>query len=382
MKTELKKIIVDAGGVIPFEQFMAHALYHPQLGYYTAVKDRLGPNGDFVTAPELTSLFGELLALQFIEVWQYMGSPERFQLVEMGPGSGCLAKDILRTAKRFPVFYKAVDYCLVEISPDFQAMQKASLAASGFADKANWFADLHSAAGDEGIVGAIFGNEFLDALPVYWLEETASGLQEVGVRMSQSGEPGDFTATVMPLSNQIAADYFVRRDIKLAEGTRTEIGLQAQQWTSKAGALLQRGMLLLLDYGHPQKEYYAPLRLSGTLAGHFKHVRVDNPLDHPGEMDLTAHVDFSAIRDAGINAGLELLGYTSQGWFLMGLGILERLEMLLNADSENIGNLKEAVMRLILPEGMGETFKVIAMGRDIENLKPSGFRLQDQSMRL
>jgi SAM-dependent MidA family methyltransferase len=380
MKTELKKLIQAAGGSITFNEFMSQALYHPQNGYYTAVRDRLGAGGDFITSPEITSLFGELLTLQIIELWQNMGAPQHFQLIEMGPGSGRLASDILKTAQKFSKFYAAISYDLVEISHDFRVRQEGQLEEAGVIEKACWHADLATAAGD-GVVGIIFGNEFLDALPVHWLEQTEEGLAEIGVGLGV-GEQEVFTTVLRPLSARIAADYFSCRDISLAVGMRTEIGLAGQEWVQTAGRVLQRGVLLLIDYGYPQKEYFNPLRSNGTLAGHLKHVRVDNPLENPGEMDLTAHVDFTAVLAAGRESGLELLGYTTQGWFLMGLGILERLEMLSKVDGADVTSLKEAVMRLILPEGMGETFKVMALGKDIGTEKLSGFRLNEQSMHL
>jgi SAM-dependent MidA family methyltransferase len=378
MKAHIKKLIQDSGGSIPFIQFMEEALYNPQKGYYMTVGKRLGPGGDFVTAPELTSLFGELLALQMIELWQLMGSPEKFQLIEMGPGSGRLAHDILRTAKQFKNFYAAISYELVEISEDFRERQKKLLQKAGVHKKARWHLDLDGVC-DGGVVGVIFANEFLDALPVHLVEQAPHGLSEVGVKLNEDEE---FATEILPLSKNITGDYFSKRGISLATGTRTEIGLPGQEWIKKAGELLTEGMVLLIDYGHPQKDYYAPVRTNGTLAGHFKHVRVDDPLANPGEMDLTAHVDFSAILSAGRQANLDLLGYTTQGWFLMGLGILERLEILSKVEGADTGPLKEAVKRLIMPEGMGETFKVMALGKGIGSKQLSGFRLNEQSKRL
>ncbi|MBF0193711.1 MAG: SAM-dependent methyltransferase [Magnetococcales bacterium] len=378
MKKILTKLIKDSGGSIPFIRFMEQALYHPQKGYYMTASKRLGSAGDFVTAPELTSLFGELLALQMIELWQLMGSPKNFKLIEVGPGSGRLAYDILKTASKFKTFYAAVSYDLVEISDDFRQRQRKLLKDGGVIKKIRWHSDIDKAT-DGGVIGAIFANEFLDALPVHLVEQVPHGLGEVGVKLTTEDK---FATEIIPLSKDIAGDYFTSRGISLATGTRTEIGLPGQNWVTKTGKLLKEGMVLLIDYGHPQNDYYAKVRTNGTLAGHLKHVRIDDPLANPGEMDLTAHVDFSAILAAGKQADLELLGYTTQGWFLMGLGILERLEALSKIESVDTGPLKEAVKRLIMPEGMGETFKVLALGKGIGSPKLSGFRLNDQSERL
>ncbi|MBF0444148.1 MAG: SAM-dependent methyltransferase [Magnetococcales bacterium] len=379
MKTVLKQLIKDSdSSSIPFIKFMEEALYNPHKGYYMTAGKRLGPGGDFVTAPELTSLFGELLALQMIELWQFMGSPTKFKLIEMGPGSGRLAYDILRTAKQFKNFYAAISCELVEISQDFVQRQKKLLKKGGVHKKVCWHSDIDGAL-DGGVIGVIFANEFLDALPVHLVEQTANGLGEVGVKLDADG---NFVTEILPLSKNIHGDYFSSRGITLATGTRTEIAMPAQNWIKKAGELLQEGMVLLIDYGHTQKDYYAPVRTNGTLAGHLQHVRIDDPLANPGEMDLTAHVDFSAILAAGREADLELLGYTTQGWFLMGLGILERLEILSKVAGTDTGPLKEAIKRLIMPEGMGETFKVMALGKGIGNQQLSGFRLNEQSKRL
>ncbi|MBF0454729.1 MAG: SAM-dependent methyltransferase [Magnetococcales bacterium] len=375
----MKQLIEKSGGKITFKQYMAEVLYHPTRGYYTRSKERLGSEGDFVTAPEITSLFGELLALQMIEIWHILGSPNRFQLIEMGPGTGRLAEDILTTAKKFPDFYQALSYSLVEISQDFQKQQAIRLQKAGVKAKARWYDTLQSA-GSEKIVGVILGNEFLDALPIHRVEQTAEGLAEISVQLSQ-GEPF-LETTLTPLTAEISADYMTSRHIVLEEGTQTEIGLEGEKWVEEAGSLLERGVLLMIDYGLPQKGYYTPERRHGTVAGHLNHVRVDNPLDHPGEMDLTAHVNFTAMRDAGIRSGMHLLGYTTQGWFLMGLGILERLERLSSKEDESLAPLKEAVMRLILPEGMGETFKVLALGKGMDGAPLSGFRLSEQSEKL
>ncbi|MBF0448530.1 MAG: SAM-dependent methyltransferase [Magnetococcales bacterium] len=382
MEHFIKKLIEKSGGIIPFERYMSEVLYNPDQGYYCVPKKRIGPGGDFVTSPEITSLFGELLALQMIELWQLMGSPATFQLIEVGPGSGRLACDLLHTAKRFTAFYCAVEYGLVEISPDFRSIQQTNLNQVGVLDKVRWYRDIQELA-KPGVVGVIFGNEFLDALPVHRVEMTERGLEELGVKWVEgSDDSGHFEPAHLPLSKEIDPDYFKIRNVELAMGTRTEIGLAGQRWIERCGQVLKQGMILMIDYGHPQSEYYAAVRTQGTLAGHLCQVRVDNPLSHAGEMDLTAHVDFSAILAAGRKSGLHLLGYTTQGWFLMGLGILERLEMISKRDETRLNAAKEAVMRLILPEGMGEVFKVMALGRGLQGASMSGFRLNEQSHRL
>ncbi|MBF0148340.1 MAG: SAM-dependent methyltransferase [Magnetococcales bacterium] len=367
--------ITRLGGVISGERFMELALYHGEHGYYQKMRGPLGREGDYVTAPVMTSLFGELLALQLIEVWELMGAPDTFVLIEAGPGTGHLAEDILRTAKKFPPFNRVVDYRLVEQSPPLRRMQQQRLAQAGMMDRCSWFATLQEAAG-EGIEGAIFGNEFLDALPVRWLEMTKGGLVEVGVEVTAAGA---LTTCHLPLGAGIAHDHFTGLGVDLPVGMRTELGLQAREWMRLAGRLMRRGMVLMIDYGYTAREYYHPERMQGTLVGHSRHRRIDDPLSAPGEMDLTSHVEFSAMARSGASGGLDPAGYTHQGWFLMGLGLLERIEGVMRREGMSLAReLQQTAMRLILPGEMGDRFKVLAMTAGMNCPQLSGYRLNNQ----
>ncbi|MBF0180735.1 MAG: SAM-dependent methyltransferase [Magnetococcales bacterium] len=365
--------LAGEAGFVPFWRGMELALYHPEHGYYMTGRQRIGREGDFVTAPELTSLFGELLTLQCIEVWELLGRPDPFVVVEMGGGSGRLAFDFLATARRFADFFRAFAYRVVEISPDFRARQQELVKSLGFGtEKITWSETL-----PERIeAGVILGNEFLDALPVHWVEMTPHGLMEVALAP-------DGQIMLVPPQPPLDSDYFNGFGINLASGYRTEIGLAAASWMEQAALTLHQGVVLMIDYGWPASEYYAPIRSHGTLAGHQGHERVDDPLHCLGAMDLTAHVDFSAMARAGTRAGLTPVGFTTQGWFLMGLGILERLQRLTGKVApEQAESLRQAVMRLILPDAMGERFKVLAMGKRVPQGSLSGFRLNDQWPRL
>ena len=380
IQTILHDAIAQAGGLLPFHQFMQQALYHPEYGYYMTQRARLGRTGDFVTAPEMTSLFGELLTLHCIEVWQRLGQPNRFQVVEAGAGSGKLAADICRTARRFPPFQEALTYTILEISPTFQANQRQSLAEADMPpDTLRWcntLADL----GEAGIEGILLSNEFLDAFPVHWLEMTADGLQEMGVALAETG----LISRLMPVTPPLTADYFTRLNHELPVGMRTEVGLAATTWMAEAAQRLHRGMILSIDYGYTQQEYYSAALPQGTLSGFYQHQQITDPLQYPGEMDLTAHVNFTAIAQAGEAAGLTTLGYTTQAWFLMGLGILQRLENLSKTQDEAAQQrLRQTVLRLIMPQGMGERFKVLAQGKGMEMGPPlAGFSLHDAQQRL
>ncbi len=380
IQTILHQAIEESGGLLPFHQFMQLALYHPRHGYYMTQRPRLGRSGDFVTAPEMTSLFGELLTLQWIEIWQQMGQPSPFQVVEAGAGSGRLAVDILRTARRFPPFQAALDYTILEISPDFQATQRQTLAEAGFpADCIHWCHTLDEL-GEEGVEGVLFSNDFLDAFPVHWLEMTPDGLRALGV----AREEGGLTARLMPLSPPLAPDHFSRLGLTVPVGMRTEVGLAACDWMAQAARRLKRGVILSIDYGYTQEEYYSSDALpQGTLTGFYQHQQMADPLHHPGEMDLTSHVDFTAVARTGVANGLTTLGYTTQAWFLMGLGILQRLESASRGQTaEDHQRLRQVVSRLIMPQGMGDRFKVLAQGKGMTATPLAGFSQYNRLERL
>ncbi|MBF0588018.1 MAG: SAM-dependent methyltransferase [Magnetococcales bacterium] len=382
LRAVLSAMIQEAGGRLRFRDWMEAALYHPQWGYYMAQRPRLGREGDFVTAPEMTSLFGELLALQWIEVWQAMGKPNPFTVVEAGAGSGRLALDVLTTSARFADYYAALRYVIIERSPDFQQRQKLLLedvAASG--RPVFWCEALQELDAGQGIEGVIFSNEFLDAFPVHWVEMGEAGLLELAIAERQDG--GWEVVAVEPQA-PLEPDYLSGLETPLPIGVRTEVGLDGQHWVAEAAGRLQRGVMVTIDYGYTGPEYYHASRLEGTLTGFWQHAQLNDPLAHPGEMDLTAHVDFSAVARVGERAGVRTMGYTTQGWFLMGLGILERLEQLRAkmAPGEALESLEKTVQRLVMPQAMGDRFKVLAQGRGVDPLKLSGFRLNDQRHRL
>ncbi|MBF0614193.1 MAG: hypothetical protein G8237_06580 [Magnetococcales bacterium] len=371
--TLLTREMRGRGGAIPFHEFMSHALYHPEHGYYMTGRTRVGHGGDFVTAPELTSLFGEMMTLQCIEVWQRLHCPQPFLIVEMGGGSGQLAYDLLTTAQRFPPFFACLQLRMVETSPDFQTRQQQKLHALGLAkDQIQWSTRLP----DHISHGIILGNEFLDALPVHWVEMTPSGWMEIGVT-----NPTHLAlqTCLLPLSDTLSG--LLPTDLPV--GYRSELGMAAMEWMRSAGQTLQQGAVIMIDYGEVARDHYSMRRHAGTLVGHYQGERVDDPLLHAGAMDLTAHVDFSAMAQAGAAGGLDLVGFTTQGWFLQGLGILERVEMAARMMAEEpVQRLRDTVKRLLLPDEMGERFKVLVMGRNLGPEPLAGLRLNNQRDRL
>ncbi|OSM06230.1 class I SAM-dependent methyltransferase [Magnetofaba australis] len=370
------------GGALLFRDFMDLCLHHPQHGYYNAQKARIGRSGDFVTAPELTSLFGELITLQLVEIWGRMGAPSRFDVVEMGAGVGRMAADILRTARLFTGFKEAIRYAIVDSSPDFRQRQHETLAQAGIeTDSVRWGASLLELTVEAPIDGVILGNEFLDALPVHGAAVTDQGLREIVV--TWDAHKGAWREQLEHPSAALAG-YCEQHNITaetLQPGWRFEAHVAADGWMRQAANTLGQGALLFIDYGEAAREMRCAGRAGGTLMGHYRHKRVDDPLKYPGEMDITAHVDFSAMARAAEAGGAVRTGFTTQSWFLMGLGILERLEQMqrMVPDAAQLGAIKQAASRLLMPGAMGD-FKALLLTKGIapSNEPLAGFRLNNR----
>jgi SAM-dependent MidA family methyltransferase len=341
-----------ADGWMPFDRYMDLALHCPGLGYYGGGAHKFGTNhegGDFVTAPELTPLFGQTLAAQ---VGQIMAAAKA-EVLEVGAGSGRLAADLLlaldaagQTPDR---------YLILELSGELRARQHETIAAAapGLLQRVAWLDGL-----PESFSGCVIGNELLDAMPIHALAWRAGGLMERGVMFD--GER--FTWCERPATAFLAE---ATRTLPIEAPYESEIGLTATRWVAEWGHRLERGALLLLDYGLPRHEYYHPGRNSGTLRCHYRHRAHDDPFWWPGLSDITAHVDFTAVAEAGHGAGLDVLGYTNQAGFLINLGLGERLAVRRKLDEASGLRAAGAVQMLISPNEMGELFKVIALGRGI-----------------
>ncbi len=348
--------LAAAGGWIGFARYMELALYAPQLGYYTGGARKFGADGDFVTAPELTPLFAACLATQIAQ-WLELGLDE---VLEAGAGSGMLAADLLLALERLgrlPARYR-----ILELSGELRARQQATLAerAPHLAGRVDWLDAL-----PEAFDGVVVANELLDALPVH-LVRWGEPVMERGVAVDAEGA---LAWQERPATGAVLA---AARDIAAAPGTVSELGLAARAWVASLAERLRRGALLLIDYGFPRAEYYLPQRAEGTLMCHYRHHVHADPFWWPGLNDITAHVDFTAIADAGFEAGLEVLGYTSQAAFLMNCGLLRQLEALHEPGSTAYLRAASLANRLINPAEMGELFKVMALGRGVSGL-PLGF---------
>jgi len=357
--------ITEAGGAIDFSQFMAACLYTPGLGYYSGGQQKFGVAGDFVTAPELGSVFARLLARQCADVLNVLPDGS---ILEAGAGSGRLAAELLAELERLGCLPE--HYYILDISTELRARQAEFLQQSvpSLANRVEWLGEL-----PERFRGVVIANELLDALPVerFIVRHGQVFQQQVAVtnhRFAWADRPADepVRARIAPLS--------------LADGYGSEIGLAAEAWVRSMAQRLEQGVMLLIDYGFPRAEFYHPQRGGGTLMCHYRHRAHPDPLVLAGLQDITAHIDFTAIAQAGAQAGLELLGYTSQAAFLIGCGLEDIMTDPSTTGGERLG-LANQINRLTSPAEMGELFKVMALGRDLgETL--SRFRLSDRRGRL
>jgi len=346
----IRQVIRQNGGWIPFSRYMDLALYAPQLGYYSGGARKFGAGGDFVTAPELSPLFAECLAEPVAAIM----AASRAEVIEVGAGSGALAAGLLAALARQGALPD--HYAILEISGELRARQAQTLAAQapGLADRVVWLDALPAA-----FSGAVVANELLDALPVQIVAWRENGLFERGVAIDAEDELAWAERPAAGALRRAAAA------IPVTPPFTSEIGLAAQAWTATWGGILQRGALLLADYGFPQREYYHPQRVAGTLMCHYRHHAHCDPFWLPGLNDITAHVDFTAIAEAGHDAGLELLGYVSQGQFLLNAGIAEWLADHAGDDAVSHAARVGGAQKLISPAEMGELFKVMVLGKGI-----------------
>jgi len=356
--------IVEAGGWIPFAEYMSLALYAPGLGYYTAGARKLGAAGDFVTAPELTPVFGRAVAVQAAQVLEAIDGGD---ILELGAGSGRLAVDMLVELERLG--HLPGRYCILDVSADLRERQQALVSAEipHLSDRLVWLDSL-----PERFAGFIVGNEVLDALPVHLIHWQSGKVKERGVAWSSG--PGFVWEDRMLAAGRLfetAQSLPVHSDDYLSE-----INLAAPALVHSLAAGLERGLILFLDYGFPRAEYYHPDRRTGTLMCHYRHQAYDDPFFLPGLADITAHVDFTAVADAALDAGLEVQGYASQAHFLINCGALASLE---RYGPGSVAYLKQAaaVQKLIQPSEMGELFKVVAMAKSLDVL-PIGSGVGDK----
>jgi SAM-dependent MidA family methyltransferase len=381
--TLIRDDIAAQGGWIPFSRFMELALYAPGLGYYTAGARKFGAAGDFITAPELSVLFGRTLARQLVEVMQ-ASSP---RILELGAGSGKLALDILVELEKLNALPES--YSILEVSADLRERQQALLKEKlpHLAARVHWLDAL-----PETISGAVIGNEVLDALPVhllYWQSHespvgaaSAANAQrdlQNGIRQ-RAGSYNENAAVVLERGVICDENNFAWQDrlpenpallslaqnISVPDDYLSEVSPAARGLIASLCERMDKGALLFIDYGFGANEYYHPQRNRGTLMCHYRHYAHDDPFYLPGLQDLTAHVDFTAIAEAAIDHGAHFLGYTSQAHFLINNGVMDFLKEVSPEDVKAYLPLSAQLQKLTSPAEMGELFKVIALGKGMD----------------
>lgn len=346
-------------GPVPFVRFMEWALYHPTLGYYASPGEKIGPQGDYYTSPSVHPVFGELLAKQLLQMSLTLGEGESgFTLVEMGAGKGTLCFDVLSALrKEAPFFFNRLRYIIIEKSPALKDRQRERLKPH-FPDQVRWEETV-----PDQLVGVLFSNELVDAMPVHRLRVDPQAVQEIYVDWIE----GRFVETVGPPSTPRLLDYLKKIEARFDRPTEIEINLQAVDWMRRIGASLARGYVVTIDYGYPAEALYTSGRPKGTFLCYYRHTTNEDPYQHVGEQDMTAHVDFTSLAKAGEEVGLSVIGLTDQTHFLMGLGIAQRMEpYAMEMDrSEEAKKQFLAMKQLMAPERMGRIFKILIQGKNI-----------------
>ena len=361
-------VIADEGGSISFARYMELALYAPGLGYYSAGARKFGAAGDFITAPELSPLFSRCLARQCRQV---LDTLEGGCILELGAGSGIMACDVLLELERLNCLPS--QYLILEVSGELRERQKATIQQhiAHLSSRVSWLDTLP----ENEIEGIILANEVLDAFPVHRFVLSDSVIKEQHV----ISEKGGFNWKLMPAGPELENginEILEPLSFTLAEGYTSEINLKLKPWMQSLASTLSRGVMILIDYGYPAREYYHPHRIDGTLLCHYRHRVHDDPFVYPGMQDITASVNFTQLAEAAVDTGLSVSGYTTQAYFLFACELEEVVGDFSEMDTREQLELSRQVKILTLPGEMGERFKVMALSRKMD-LPFKGFELVD-----
>jgi len=340
-------------GPVRFDWFMEQALYHPQFGYYSSGRAQIGRKGDYFTNVSVGPLFGRMLATQFVEMWEMMGRPNEFTIVEQGAHHGEFASDVLTAMADFPA---ALGYCIVEPFPILRKRQEQTLA--GFRDRVTWRKTLRDL---EPFSGVHFSNELLDSMPVRLIAREPGGHWREKF-VDEAGE--NFAFVTKPIADGQLRSHLEKIPPTENAAYETEANLQAMDWIRDVAQKLARGFVLAVDYGYPRAEFYAAERTSGTLQAFARHRTVSSPLTDVGQVDITAHVDWTSVADSAQQSGLDLLGFTDQHHFLTGL----------LAKYSPDENERRALQTLLHPEFLGTRFQYLCLARNVAPVQLSGFR--------
>jgi SAM-dependent MidA family methyltransferase len=368
----IRREIRAGGGSIPFSRYMELCLYSPGYGYYSAGSRIFGAAGDFVTAPEISPLFGRCLARTCIGVLEQL---KKGDILEFGAGTGALAATLLAELERLGRLPER--YLILERSGELRSRQQDTLRrlAPRLLERVVWLDALPAG----GFCGVLLANEVLDAMPVERFRWNGDDIERF--RVECQGDAFGWCTREAHDPELIAAVRRLDKDLGLPSGYVSEINLHLSPWLHGIAALLDRGLLLLIDYGYPRNEYYHPQHREGTLMCHYRHRTHGNPFLWPGLQDITAHVDFTAVAETATAAELDVIGYTNQAYFLLDCGLESLLQAAGPTDSAAYLRQAREARTLILPGGMGERFKCIGLGHGIEDPVP-GFRGHDVRYRL
>lgn len=375
MITPLKSVLLDIirrSGPVTFEYYMSTCLYHPEHGYYMQDRERTGVAGDYFTSSDLDPIFARLVARQAAEMWEILGRPSVFTWVEMGAGRGLFARDFLDWANRaLPDFAAVLEYVVVEPAPGRRGRLLELLTPVSGSDRLRLLPNLEEL---NPATGCFFSNELVDAFPVHVVIRSSGRLREIYVA-SEGERLGEKLGSI---SDSPVAAYVARYAKELEAEYRAEVNVAAIRWMGQVASKLKRGFVLTIDYGDLAQRLYTSDRPRGTLMAYGHHTASEDYYAAPGEQDLTAHVNFSALIDAGREAGLDFSGFTTQERFLMGLGEANQFGDLVDpghSDLEKL-NARLKLKRLLDPAGMGNTFKVLIQRRDAGAQSLTGLKFE------
>ncbi len=375
---ELKKIIVNEirnNGPISFKDFMALSLYQEEYGYYSQTEIRIGKDGDFVTAPHTSKLFGYLIAVQIKEFFDLAFKNCPLKICEFGAGTGMLATDIVDYFNRFlPDYHRNLEYVIVE-----PLKKRQQVLSEFFKDKEGQFKLINDFSETGEFQGVILANELFDAFPVHLVEKSGSEFFEIFVSVDSED---NLIEEKKKISNLELQAYIDKHLAHVPDNYRTEINLELKKWIGSLSSYFKKGFCLIIDYGHSRQDYYAEYRNRGTLLGYSNQKITEDFLNFPGLIDMTAHVNFSDVKDWFEEYGFRPEGYTPQWAFLGGLDIEDTVEKAFGR-LEPFSPVMAGVKSLIFPQGMGESHKVFVASKEMDgNFDLKGFKMKNDIERL
>ncbi|MFZ3073356.1 MAG: SAM-dependent methyltransferase [Thermodesulfobacteriota bacterium] len=376
---------IKESGPMTFKDFMEAALYAPGLGYYVSGKEKWGRGGDYITSLDVSPVFGLAMATQVWEMWLVMGSPRRFTVIEAGGGRGWLTGWMLDAfSRRYPELFEAVEAVIIEKNPD--AASRGILPE--FANKVSFCDDIFEAVGRSDVSirsapypkasgrfeGVVISNELMDSIPFHRVIKRNGSLKEIYVGI----EDGRFIEVAKEPSTKRLGEHFSRLGIELSEAQRGEVSLGACDWIRGVGEKMARGFVVTIDYGASARLLYGEVK-DGSVLCYYRHTVNSDPYRNVGEQDITCMVDFSSLKATGLEAGLEVSGFTAQRNFLLGLGVLDELKEIAEPSAGVYGDIvhNQGIKELIMPGGIGDTMKALVQRKGVPASMLAGFSFKD-----